>query len=186
MPQLIDRSLSSDLPGLWWAPLPSEHEVWWRNIIMSWNQNYKEVEQCKHNPPIAPAFFSDEKSTCDYEWLLAVLNLETWKIRYLVPIKKVNQVKGTQDFYDANISPDGKHIVVLHRTQSANNGLRASSSIEVRSMETQKIEGRYSVDTGINMQPVFSGDSRYFALPVNTTSYSWDQSALIFELPKNK
>lgn len=187
MPQLTEKSpYSSELQGLWWAPLPGSREVWWRrNSRASWGQTEQEVEQCKQDPPSPPAFVSDEKSNCAYEWLLAILNLDTGKTRYLAPVKKTKPIEGTQDFYEANISPEGAHIVLFHKTENTQNRLRASSSIEVRSMETQQIEGHYSDNVRLGMNPVFSSNSSFLALPVNSTSHSWVQSALIFELDKS-
>lgn len=191
MPQLVNGE-----KGLWWTPLPGGREVWWRNGFFQMPgvndertlyQTDSATEQCRVSPVPNPTFESDVISNCAYLWVLSVLNLDTGKIRYLAPSRK-NSLKLTGETPAqldwASISPDGKHIVLFHRTMSAKNNLRASSSIKVLSTKTQQIEGFYSVGNRIDMKPVFSGDSRFFALPVNTNSYSQVQSAMIFELPK--
>ncbi|MDD2685898.1 MAG: hypothetical protein PHY62_07060 [Gallionella sp.] len=181
MPQLA--SLPEN--GVWWTPLPSGREVWWRTGHGS-IQTDKEAEQCRQNPPPPPEFVSDNKSNCAYEWSLAILNLESGKIRYLAPFKQDTLLtKGTQDFSWASITPDGAHIVLFHKTENTQNPLRASSSIEVRSMETWQLEGRYSDNIRFEEQTVFSSDSRYFAFPI-IKSRDWVKSAVIFELPKSK
>lgn len=195
MPQLVNGE-----EGLWWESLPSGREVWWRNGFLegfrrsptvnderTLYQTDSAAEQCRISPVPNPTFESDVISNCAYLWVLSVLNLDTGKIRYLAPSRK-NSLKLTGETPAqldwASISPDGKHIVLFHRTMSVKNNLRASSSIKVLSTKTQQIEGFYSVGNRIDMKPVFSGDSRFFALPVNTNSYSQVQSAMIFELPK--
>lgn len=185
MPQLVE--LPSN--GLWWTPLPGGREVWWKldRRTSSWGQTDKEIEQCKQAPPLPPAFISDKKSNCAYEWLLAILNLDTGKIRYLVPAQKGNPlIKGTDESYWANISPDGAYVASFHTTEKSQKRLHASSSVEVHSMKSQQIVGRYSGNMRFGRKTVFSGDSRYVAFSVNTTSYDWAESALIFELLKNK
>lgn len=182
MPQLAD----SPENGVWWTALPGGREVWWQNVNIWWGQTDKEVEQCKQDPPSPAAFVSDEKITCADEWLVTILNLDTGKLRYLAPVKKNKSlIKGTQDFHWANISPDGAHVVLFHTTENTKNRLRASSSVEIRSMETLQVEGRYSEDIRFEMAPVFSGNSRYLAFPINKSS-DWVKSALVFELPKKK
>lgn len=182
MPQLAN----SPENGVWWTPLHGGREVWWQDMNIWWGQTAKEVEQCIQNPPSTAIFVSDEKITCADEWLLTILNLDTGKIRYLAPVKKNKlRINGTQDFHWANISPDGAHIVIFHTAENTRNPLQASSSVEVRNMETGQLEGRYSDNTRFVRESVFSSDSRYFAFPINK-SRDWVKSAVIFELPKKK
>ena len=190
MPQLVNspNSLIGSIGNLWWKPLLGRREVWWREE--SWRdwveKTDKEAEQCKQNPPPSPTFVSDEKSNCAYRWLLTTLNLDTGRIRYLVPSKK-NASSGSSDgmYGWAGISPDGAHIALVSGKGDVK---KRVSTIEILNRETLQLEGSYSAEMGI-FEPVFSGNSKYLAISFYKPSFYRSsygpESAIIFELPKN-
>lgn len=181
MPQLVESASK----GLWWTPLPGGREVWWRTSAGS-DQTDAEAEQCKQRLPSSPAFVSDEKNNCAYEWSLAILNLDTGKIRYLAPFKKnvPPQVADKGGKQVGSISPDGAHIVLVR-----GNGEQRISIVEILDRETLRPEGLYSLDGAAYFNLTFSGNSKYLPIKFNkksSTSNQLDISAMIFELPKKQ
>jgi WD40 repeat protein len=195
MPQLAE----SPSVGVWWTPLSNGREVWWQNGYQqrmldgfsaeSLDQSEADVAQCKIAPATEPTFASEVKSNCGYNWVLTVMNLDSGKLKYLAPFKK--NARATTDklrerYYSANFSPDGAHIVLFTVLHSSNNRISATSSVEILDSSTLQMEGHYSDDIWIDMEPVFSSEnSRYIAFPMRK-SRGTDKSALIFELPKKK
>lgn len=206
MPQLAE----SPSVGVWWTALPGGREVWWQNgfkqrllsdfSARTLDQTEADAEQCRQVPAAEPTFTSDVKSNCAYNWVLTVLNLDTGKLKYLAPFKKnawsapvtverdgwsSSTGRPREQYYSANISPDGAHIVLFRRTHNTKNPLRASSSVEIFSRETLQLEGHYSDDIWIDMEPVFSSDSRYLSIRIHKSRDSVN-SAMVFELPTQK
>lgn len=177
--------------GVWWYWLPGGQEVWWETYDGDNMQRQSKNEALHCEAAVTtPAFTSDVAENCAYKWAIAVMNINTGKIKYLAPFRKNTPEISFENrtHFRAVISPDGAHLV-LRRSMAGDpkRSLQDRSSVELIDMRTQKNKAAYSWE-GIAESPVFSGDSKYFA--IKTQRAKWfgavDISALIFEIPEPK
>ncbi|MBI3222237.1 MAG: WD40 repeat domain-containing protein [Nitrosomonadales bacterium] len=173
--------------GVWWNWLPGGREVWWSTFTEAhFHQTREDTWECDAAAN-APAFESDVLENCAYGWALAILDIETGKIKYLAPFKKnppqTAALERELDSLTADISPDGVHLIIINDTSKTNTlpPENQISIIDVLNRETLRPEGRYSW-SGASMRPIFNNDSRYFAIK----ALKRGASAMVFELPVKK
>ncbi|MHB0926780.1 MAG: WD40 repeat domain-containing protein [Gallionellaceae bacterium] len=171
--------------GVWWHWLPGGREVWWPTYAGTHSrQTQAEMRSCEA-ASAAPAFVSEVVENCAYNWAIGILGIETGKIKYLAPFRKnpplPNSMERELSSFSAGISPDGAHLVLLSNMAKPNTipSVNQVSNIDVLDRGTLRVEGRYSWN-GASTSPMFSSDSRYFAV----RAFKRGRSAMIFELPK--
>lgn len=171
--------------GVWWHWLPGGREVWWPTYAGTHSrQTQAEMQNCEA-ASAAPAFVSEVVENCAYNWAIGILGIETGKIKYLAPFRKnpplPNSMERELSSFSAGISPDGAHLVLLSNMAKPNTipSVNQVSNIDVLDRGTLRVEGRYSWN-GASTSPMFSSDSRYFAV----RAFKRGRSAMIFELPK--
>ncbi|MGB8347705.1 MAG: hypothetical protein WCD86_22670, partial [Ktedonobacteraceae bacterium] len=168
-----------------WHWLPGGREVWWPTYAETHSRQTQAEAQSCEAASAAPAFVSEVVENCSYNWAIGILDIESGKIKYLVPFRKnpplPNSMERELSSFSADISPDGAHLVLLSNMAKPNTipSVNQVSNIDVLDRGTLRVEGRYSWN-GASTSPMFSSDSRYFAV----RAFKSGRSAMIFELPK--
>lgn len=176
MPSRMLGSISEGVGGgVKWSWLgASGKEVYWSL------DNYStlgQIPNCDNNE-MAMQFFSEVTADCDYIWRDAILDVETGKMRFMTPIKKLYQSQ-----YDkwavvaANswVAPNGK-LMMLSTTQTRvssktdRNGMRSSEAmgtVDLYAYPALRLIGTLKSPYRFKMRTAgYDNDSRFIILSV--------------------
>lgn len=168
--------------GVWWSSLPGGREVWWRNWTGQLYQTEEEARHCEAAGLPAP-FESEQPENCAYLWAVAVLDVESGKLRYLAPVKKNSPRRVPSDpqvdGFAASTSSDGTVLALTQRTTARSGVLRAR--LELFDLRTFQSKGVFTwtgaAEEGLTVgTPAFSADVSHLVVKTN-------ERALIFEIP---